>query len=329
MKKNQSYEVHLGNDSRSRMIRRIIRFLERFRVNRKFKDRLFVMLLMEKKNILMLYNALNGTAYTNEENLEITTIDDAVYMGMKNDCSFIIGNQLNLYEHQSTFCGNMPFRGLIYLSNIYRAYIASHEYDIYGERQIQLPAPRFIVFYNGTDRKQDQELLRLSDAFGGDDSCLEFKAVMYNINYGHNQELMEQCRILSDYAAFIEYIRRYQAEGYTLKMAIDMATDDCINQDILREFLIKNRSEVIDVLLTEYNEKKHMKMIRRDARAEGRAEGKAEGKAEDILTLLMHYGQVSEQLRTKIKAEEDVEVLDRWFALAVKADSVEEFEKKI
>ncbi|MDO5574504.1 MAG: hypothetical protein Q4G60_11070, partial [bacterium] len=77
--------------------------------------------------------------------------------------------------------------------------------------------------------------------------------------------------------------------------------------------------------LTEYNEKKHMKMIRRDARAEG----KAEGKAEDILTLLMHYGQVSEQLSTIIKAEEDVEVLDRWFALAIKVGSVEEFEEQI
>ena len=198
MNKRQNYRVLLGDDGWSRMIRRVVNFLEKLQINRKYKDRLFVKLFQDKKNILELYNALNGTSYSNVDDIVITTIDDAVYMGMKNDCSFIIGSQLNLYEHQSTFCGNMPLRGLIYLTDVYQSYVVSNEKDIYGTGMIKLPAPRFIIFYNGTRNKPEKEILKLSDAFNGDDSCLEFKAVMYNVNYRHNEELMKQCKILED-----------------------------------------------------------------------------------------------------------------------------------
>ena len=207
----------------------------------------------------------------------ITTIDNAVYMGMKNDSSFIIGNMLNLYEHQSTFCANMPLRGLLYLADIYRAYIAKGDYNLYGTKLIQLPVPHYIVFYNGTEPQPDMQTLKLSDAFGGDDGCLECRAVMYNINYGHNTELLEQCRILEEYAIFIDAIRKYQKTGESLKMAVELAVDECINNNVLREFLLKNRNEVVSVLLTEYNEKEHIKMEREDAYADGKIEGKEEG----------------------------------------------------
>ena len=265
-----------GDSSWKRTSRRFRFFFERFGVNRKLKDRMFVMLFSDRKRLLELYNALNDSAYMDEAELTITTIDDAVYMGMKNDCSFIVGNQLNLYEHQSTFCANMPLRGLIYLVDIYQAYIELHEYNIYGKKLIKLPAPRYVVFYNGTEERPDKEILQLSEAFEGDADCLEFRAVMYNINYGHNQKLMEQCKVLEDYAIFIETIRKYQQKGYLLKLAVELAVRDCIEQDILREFLIKNRSEVLSVLLTEYNEKKHIRMEREDAYDEGKAEGKTE-----------------------------------------------------
>ena len=357
MKSNQNYRVLLGDDGWSRMIRHVVNFLEKFRINRKYKDRLFVKLFQDKKNMLELYNALNKTAYTNEEDLIITTIDDAVYMGMKNDCSFIVNNQLNLYEHQSTFCANMPLRGLIYLVSVYQTYVVTHNYDIYGTKLIKLPAPRLIVFYNGTDKTEDQIVLKLSDSFDQDDSCLECKAVMYNVNFGHNQELMRNCKTLSEYSYFIECIRRYERTGYTIKIAVDMATKECIERGILSEFLLKNRSEVIDMLLTEYDEKKHMKMVRRDAYEDGKIDGKAEGiavgkaegiavgkaegivvgkaegiaigKAESILELLEDYGQPTGQLRQKIMNEKDLDVLKEWHKYATHVSSIEEFEDGI
>ncbi|MDO5573101.1 MAG: hypothetical protein Q4G60_03885 [bacterium] len=341
MNQRQNYRVLLGDDGWSRMIRRVVNFLEKLQINRKYKDRLFVKLFQDKKNILELYNALNRTSYSNVDDVEITTIDDVVYMGMKNDCSFIIGSQLNLYEHQSTFCGNMPLRGLIYLSSVYQSYIVRHNCNLYGIKRIELPAPKFVVFYNGSQEKPEKEILCLSDSYGGDDSCLEFKAVMYNVNYGHNEELMKQCKILEDYAYFIDCIRRYESNKFPLKMAVELATKDCIDKDVLREFLIKNRSEVTNMLLQEYSFKEHMKMERRDAREEalieGKSLGKAEGKAEGILTarqdailrLLRSRDMVSDCLEKTIVEQDDFEVLDTWLNFAIETASIEEFEAKI
>lgn len=248
----------------------------RFLVRRNYKDRLFVTLFRSRKELLQLYNGLNGSHYTNPDDLVITTMDDVVYMGMKNDCSFIIGSYLNLYEQQSTFCPNMPIRGLIYLVDIYRSYIETHQLNLYGRTRIMLPTPKYVVFYNGTEERPDREECPLSGSFTEGDGCLEFTATVYNINKGHNQELMEQCSTLAGYSTLIEMVRSYQKEGLDLAEAIDAACVYCIDHDILREFLLKNRNEVTKVLLTEYDAKKQRKMDIRDAREEGKAEGKAE-----------------------------------------------------
>jgi hypothetical protein len=161
-----------------------------FRIRRNYKDRLFIQLFHDRKVLLELYNALNDTDYTDPEELIITTIGEAIYLGMKNDCSFIIGNYLNLYEHQSTFCPNMPIRGLFYIADIYQAYIAVMDLNMYGTSRIKLPTPKYVVFYNGEEEHEDVEYLHLSDAFEEEGSCLEFTATMYNINMGHNASIV-------------------------------------------------------------------------------------------------------------------------------------------
>lgn len=83
------------------------------RVARNHKDRLFRMIFREKKELLSLYNAVNGTFYTNAEDLEIVTLENAIYMNMKNDLAFIMDSYLNLYEHQSTYSPNMPLAGFV------------------------------------------------------------------------------------------------------------------------------------------------------------------------------------------------------------------------
>jgi predicted transposase YdaD len=248
-------------------------------------------LFHDRKVLLELYNALNSSAYSDADELIITTIGDAIYLGMKNDCSFIIGNYLNLYEHQSTFCPNMPIRGLIYIVDIYQAYIAVMDLNLYGTAQIKLPTPKYVVFYNGEEDHDDVEYLRLSEAFTGEGSCLEFTATMYNINQGHNKKLMEQCDTLQGYSFLVMKIREFQAQGMAIEEATDAACQYCIEHDILRNFLLKNRNEVRNVLLTEYNAKHQRKLDRRDARAEGRLEGR-----EEVIERMLQKGRTPEEI---------------------------------
>ena len=119
------------------------------RVNRKYKDRLFRFLFQDKKDLLELYNAVKESDYSDPEALEIVTLDDVIFMKMKNDLSFMISNQLNLYEHQSTYSPNMPLRGLLYFSRQYEGLTAMQKDDLYGPALLKLPTPEYVIFYNG------------------------------------------------------------------------------------------------------------------------------------------------------------------------------------
>lgn len=137
-----------------------------------------------------LYNAVNNSAYNNIDDLEVNTLEDAVYLSMKNDISFLIGGTMNLYEHQSTYNPNMPIRGLMYLMTLYKQYIDGNNINVYGAKLQKLPYPQYIVFYNGEKRLPDRVVLKLSDAFDkieGKEPSLECKVIMLNINYGHKQ----------------------------------------------------------------------------------------------------------------------------------------------
>ena len=133
-------------------------------VNRNYKDRLFKLVFEKKEDLLQLYNAINDTDYDNPDDIEVNTLEDVVYMGMKNDISFLITDVLNLYEHQSTFSPNMPLRGLLYFARLYQK-IVGNEKKIYSGRLIELPYPQFVVFYNGTAQEPKRMELKLSDAF--------------------------------------------------------------------------------------------------------------------------------------------------------------------
>ena len=92
---------------------------ETLTVNRTFKSTVFIMLFEDRKNLLELYNAITGKDYADPELLEINTLENAIYMTMKNDLSFLIDGRLSLYEHQSTKNPNLPLRFLLYISRLY------------------------------------------------------------------------------------------------------------------------------------------------------------------------------------------------------------------
>lgn len=177
------------------------------KINKKHKDTLFRLLFGEnKENALSLYNAVNGSSYTCADDLEFTTLEDVVYMKMKNDVSFLFAKSLNLYEHQSSYNPNMPLRGLMYFADLYRQLIPESE-KLYGQKLVKIPTPKYVVFYNGDDGKMNSERieLKLSDSFEMPDAThgFEWTATMININCGRNKKIMEKCKVLNDYSIFI------------------------------------------------------------------------------------------------------------------------------
>ena len=251
----------------------------RRKVNREYKDRLFCKVFEDEKNLLDLYNALNGTDYTDVENLEVNTLEDVIFLGMRNDKSFLINGTMNLYEHNSTLCPNLPLRGLLYFSRLYESYVETQKIRIYGRSLIKLPTPQFIVFYNGTAKAEDRMTLRLSDAYiqKGMEPALECRAVLLNINYGHNQKLMEKCRRLEEYSILVSAVRKHLAEGKPLERAVEEAVDECTANNILRDILVKNRAEVIGMILTSFDQEEYEQTIRDESYQEGVNVGIEEG----------------------------------------------------
>ena len=251
------------------------------KMNRQYKDRVLRKLLSEsKENALSLYNALNNSNYTNAEDLEFNTIEDVIYMGMKNDFSVLFQMEINLYEHQSTLSPNYPLRGFLYLPRLYESYIQKRRLNVYGSKLVKIPTPHYVVLYNGKEDTEEQYELKLSDAFEHAGGCVELTCTVYNINAGHNPELMERCPLLREYAELVARIRSGQDGGLSIDDAVNEAVDSCIREGILKDFLLKHKAEVVGMLLTEYNEAETMELLREEAREEGWAEGREEGRAE-------------------------------------------------
>ena len=271
-------------------------------INRTYKDRLFKIIFEDKKELLSLYNALTGKNYQNPDELEINTIDDVIYMHLKNDMSFILDDWQNLFEQQSTFNPNQPLRGFFYFADLYKVKYFGKK--IYSTRLLKIPTPQYIVFYNGTTNMPDKKELRLSDAFQQptEQPDIEVIAHMLNINYGHNKELMERCRKLKEYAQFIDIIRHYlkENEHWSNEQAISKAIDDCIKNNILRDILQKERLRVMASILSEFDEVGYKEMIRQeayeDAYEEGHEAGLEEGREQELAHGVKSYIKLAQSI---------------------------------
>jgi len=282
------------------------------RINKEYKDRLFRFLFGSESNkdwTLSLYNAVNGTKYTEPEEIQFTTIEDAVYMGMKNDLSFTLFYVMNIYEQQSSYNPNMPVRQLMYAGRLYDKYIQVRRLNIYGRRIVRLPLPKLVAFYNGPEGEKDQ-ILRLRDAFDPEEKemkpDIEVKVRMININHGKNPELMEKCRPLWEYAWLVEEIRKSRKEGLEIEEAVDKAIDEMPADYIIRTFLIGNRAEVKDMCITEYKEAETMEMFREEGRKEGREEG--EDRLGRLKSLLISEGRTGDMQQAAISKEARVKL---------------------
>ena len=270
--------------------------------NREYKDTVFRMLFMDRENLLSLYNAICGTSYEKSEELEIVTLENAIYMGMKNDLAFIIDTNLFLYEHQSTYNANMPLRDLFYISGEYQKLI-DHR-SLYSSTLQKIPAPNFIVFYNGKEKKEDRWVSYLSEAYENlsGEPNLELKVITFNINEGYNKELMKQCRILREYSLYVSLVREY-ARDMELNAAVELAVNECIQRGILAEFLQKSKSEVIAMSIFEYDKEEEERKLRKAEFEAGIVKGKLQ-KARETASSLQSMGLPVEKIAQAVNVDE-------------------------
>ena len=270
---------------------------EKPKARREYKDTVFRMLFSDEKNLLSLYNAVTGRSYEDAKELEIVTLDNAVYMGMKNDLAFLLDLHISLYEHQSTKNPNMP---LFYISLEYQKYVSDK--SLYSSALLKIPAPVFIVFYNGAEDMEERTELRLSQAyehFEGEPN-LELKVRVLNINAGHNAELMEQCRMLKEYAQYVARVRGYTA-SMKLEEAVRRAIKECIAEGILADFLRKNRAEVEMVSILEYDKEYEEKKLRKAEYEAGEQEGLNRGLAQGIVETGCAYGVSKKEILERLQ----------------------------
>lgn len=233
---------------------------------------------------------------------------------MKNDLAFIMDMNLYLYEHQSTYNPNMPLRDLFYISNEYQKMVVQQ--SLYSSTIQKIPAPKFIVFYNGTKEINDLTEFRLSSAYEcpTEDPDLELRVTVLNVNDGDNKALMEQCQTLKEYAQYVARVRKYVSSNeLSLEEAVEKAVTECINENILRDFLSSNRAEVINMSIFEYDKELEEKKLRRAEFQAGMEAGIEKGIEQGIAK-----GQ-QDLLTQKIKAK-----LAKGKSLELIADELEE-----
>ena len=234
-----------------------------------YKDRLFRMIFNDKEKLLELYNAMNGSDYKDASELQVVTLENAIYLSMKNDVAYVLHDELFLYEQQSTKNANMPLRCLFYASDTYSVLVKDK--NIYGTKMLPLPSPTFVVFYNGKQKMDEEGELRLSDAFVKKQEIpnLEVIVKVKNINMGNSRELFEKCRPMRDYMIFVDKVRRYSREQ-PLEDAVERTIRECMEEDVMADFLKRNRAEVVEMCLYEYDEEKQREFDREEGREEGR-----------------------------------------------------------
>ncbi len=288
-------------------------------MNREYRSTIFAMLFSDKEKLKSLCEAISGEKIESADDITLNTLSDedgiesGIFTRLKNDVSFIFHGYQKLYEHQSTWSANMPVRMLLYYAELIRR---DHPLvSLYRGKGISLDTPQFVVFYNGTDRKdmRDKEVLKLSSLYkhpnGQKNPSLELNVVVYNINEGHNPELMEACGIMKQYSEFVamscEALKGIKDEHQKAK-AMETVLEHCLEAGILAEFIRENREAIIMRSILEFDEDAFAEAMRLDGYDEGYDNGYDDGKHGGALEAF--YKMVSKGKVTPEEAAEECAV---------------------
>lgn len=264
-------------------------------VNRNAKDSVFVDLFREKKYQLELYQFLHPEDKdVTEDQVETVTLDHVLSRGIYNDFGMMVKNRtIILLEAQSTWSENILIRAFLYISKTYQNYINDNQLDIFQSKRLDIPVSEIYVVYTG-NRKDKPESLSLSKLFfSGRENALDINVkVLYGEKDGND--------ILSQYVGFAkvfdEQVKLHGSTEYAIKETIRI----CSDKDILKEYLLKKEREVIDMLITLFDEetirKNREATIKREAHAEGKAEGLAEGESKlaALLSKLISQNRIAD-----------------------------------
>ena len=256
-------------------------------VNRNIKDRLFRFIFgnpEHKEWSLALYNALENTSYTNPDDLEIITLDNAIYMRMKNDASILVDSRYqSFWEQQSSPNPNIPYRDLKYYVSSIEKYVYMNHLNEYSSKPMKLPRPKFYVFYNGKEKMEKITILKLSDLFynDGDDDDISLELIVTQYNLNHPDIKPMACKQLYEYQWFVSTVRANK-EKMDISDAVSKALDDMPEDFTIREFMIANRKEVIEMSLFEFDEEYYMNLFKEEYLQEGIQKGIQKGIQEGI-----------------------------------------------
>ena len=214
--------------------------------------------------------------------------------------------------------------------NALEDWLKDNDKDLFSRRQIQIPTPHFIVFYNGMQKKPEYEEMRLSDSFyhKAQEPQIEIICKVYNINPENNQKLKKKSTVLEGYTYCVEKVRENQRQQMNLEEAVDSAIHDCIDHHVLEDFFRRRKDEVKKMTHLDYTWEKRERLIRMEEYADGEAAGIRKGKIDSLMEILQELGDIPEVLQTRIESEKDLQVLTSWLKAAARADSLKEFREK-
>ena len=228
--------------------------------------------------------------------------------------SFLIGSQMNLYEQQSSYNPNMPLRGLMYFAQLYQMNLSARGLDLFGSKLVKIPAPSFVVFYNGDREIPDVSEQRLSDAFepAGSGEGFEWTAKVVNIGGKHNEGLLKKCKALYDYCSYVDRVKGNLKAGMPKKDAVGEAVDYAIKENFLDGFFKSQKMEVMNMSLTEFDQEEYD----RNRRREGKEEGMEEMQSRTARNMLARNYPVNDIAEITGLSLEDVTRLSAELALA-------------
>lgn len=248
---------------------------------REYRSNMFSMLLKEPRYALEVYNALNDSQYENENDIEIFVLENGISLSIRNDASFLLGNSLNLYEQQATVNPNMPIRLLIYISELIKEYIEKNSLDIFDDKIIHIPNPKFVVFYNGVHTYPEISELHLSDNYYNteNNSQLELKCTVYNINPNNNEILKAKSPTLGYYIDFVERVHSagpFGNDKNKLKKTLETVIAEFIRDNKLKDFLKKHGDEVIEMATLDFTFERREELIKKNYYNAGLKKGRIE-----------------------------------------------------
>ena len=290
--------------------------------NREYKNSMFVDLFFEdalaEENDISLYNALHDEPLPEGTSIQKIRVDDILYLNFKNDVSFGVGGKVMVFgEHQSTINENMPLRSLMYIGRAYEKIVPVR--DRYKKKLVKLPKPEFYTFYNGEKDWVNEKVLKLSDDYMVQDGppMLDLEVKVININPAQQHKVLEKCRILKEYGQFVDILRDYQSKGDS--DAFKHTIEQCIDSGILADYLRKKGSEVINMLIAEYDYDMDIEVQREEAYTEGlsrgREEGREEGRSDKLIEQLkkkLSKGKSPEEIAGEL--EESVDTIQELMA---------------